>query len=262
MPEWLSKSLMVLSKRDKIFGIVVGVWLIGATAAVLALPPAEGLGYKARILFFHIPMAWIAVLAFLMGAWWSVKCLRTKKLEQYYYSASSNYTGLVFCLLATVSGAIYARLTWGAFWNWDVRQTTIFILLLIYVAYIVLGYAIEDEEKRARISAVYSLFSFVTVPFLVFIIPRLNWSLHPNLLNSEGAETGVPNFSMDANMGMVLTGTLVGITALYIWILRFAASWRRAGAVQDEAGYDEAGYDGAGYDQRDQKGQKEGDDQE
>ncbi|MCL1851949.1 MAG: cytochrome c biogenesis protein [Peptococcaceae bacterium] len=208
----------ILSKRDKLFGIVIGVWLLGTAAAVFALPPLEWFGYKGRILFFHIPMAWIAVLTFLMGAWWSFAYLRSKRLEQFHLSSLSNKVGLVFSLLATGSGAIYAKLTWGAFWNWDVRQTTIFILLLIYTAYIVLGYSIEDEEKRGLISSVYSLFAFVTVPFLIFIIPRipsLKSTLHPQ------------RFSMDAKMGLVLTAALLGITAFYIWILRYGAARQR-----------------------------------
>ncbi|MCL1917337.1 MAG: cytochrome c biogenesis protein [Peptococcaceae bacterium] len=216
-----------LSKGDNLFGIITGVWLVATAVAVFALPPVEPIeyfGYSARILFFHIPMAWIAVVAFLMGAWWAVQYLRKRDLAQFHHGSLSNKVGLVFTLLATVSGAVYGKLTWGTFWNWDVRQTTIFILLLIYAAYIVLGYSIEDEEKRARISAVYSLFAFVTVPFLFFVIPRLGiTTIHPT------------SFNMTFNMVLVLVAALLGITALFIWIVRCGAAYRRNRVVEPTA---------------------------
>lgn len=169
--------------------IVLALWILGVVYAVFYIvPPAEGLGYLVRIAFFHIPVAWVSVLAFLMSACWAFKYLRTKEIIYDKKSSAAAILGLVFCLLATISGAIFAKLTWGAYWNWDPRQTTIFILLLIYGAYISLRLSIENKEDRARISAVYGLLSVVTVPFLVFVIPRFYFSLHPDpVLNKAAA---------------------------------------------------------------------------
>ncbi|MCL1790981.1 MAG: cytochrome c biogenesis protein [Peptococcaceae bacterium] len=219
----------VLSRGDKLFGLIIGLWLAGATVAVFLLPPVVNLGYKARMLFFHIPMAWIAVVTFFMGAWWAFRYLRTRSLDRFYLSSLSNRIGLVFSFLATVSGIIYSKMTWYSeapwtFWTWDVRQTTIFILLLIYTAYVVLGFSIENEETRATISSVYSLFSFATVPFLVFIIPRLYFSVHPDLTDNEGGLGSGLGF----NMIIVLVIALVGITAFYVWMLRYGAAHRRS----------------------------------
>ena len=152
---------------------VLLIWLGGIIYAILfVVSPAEGLGDLVRNAFFHIPVAWVAVMAFMLSAYWAVRYLRTGDIVYDWWGAAAAGWGLVFCLLATISGAIFAKLTWGAYWNWDPRQTTIFVLLLLYGAYLALRSAIADEAQRARVSAVYSLLAAGSVPFLVFIIPR------------------------------------------------------------------------------------------
>ncbi len=193
----------------------IGIWTVGVVYAVFTIvPPAEGLGNLVRIAFFHIPVAWVSVLAFLLSAVWAAQYLRTRKPEHDWKSAAAVSLGFLFCILATVSGAIFAKLTWGAYWNWDPRQTTIFILLLIYGAYLALRSAIEEEEQRARIAAVYSLCSFITVPFLMFIIPRYYFSLHPAPVINSAAK-----IDMDRVMLMVLVAAMVACTAIFWQLL-------------------------------------------
>jgi len=123
--------------------------------------------------------------------------------------------GLIFPLRATVSGAVFSKLTWGAYWNWDPRQTTIFVLLLIYAAYVTLRMTMRDERARASSSAVYALFSFIAVPFLVFILPRMFFSLHPSpVLNETG------RIDMDAVMLGTLVLSLIDMTLIYIWLMK------------------------------------------
>ena len=106
-------------------------WAVGLLTAVViylvffVVPPAQGLGDYVRIAFFHIPMAWVSVLAFLMSAWWGAGYLRRQEMKADRLSAASAKLGLVFVVLATVSGAVFSKLTWGAYWNWDPRQTTV-----------------------------------------------------------------------------------------------------------------------------------------
>ena len=118
-------------------------------------------------------------------------------------------------ILATVSGAVFSKLTWGAYWNWDPRQTTIFVLLLIYGAYLTLRGAMPAGRKRAKAAAVYALFSFLTVPFLVFIIPRLYFSLHPSpVINGSG-------LAMDTVMLIVLMAALVDVTGIFYGLYKW-----------------------------------------
>ena len=202
-------------RGDTLLQLFIGILTIAVLGAVfLVVPPAEGLGDYVRLAFFHIPVAWVSVLAFLMSAWWAAAYLRKGSQRVDALSAGSAKIGLIFVLLATVSGAIFSKMTLGAYWNWDPRQTTIFVLLLIYGAYLTLRSAIPGAERRARVTAVYALFSFLTVPFLVFIIPRLYFSLHPSpVINGSGS------IDMDPVMLAVLLAALLDATLIYFWLL-------------------------------------------
>ncbi|TCL37367.1 heme exporter protein C [Anaerospora hongkongensis] len=202
---------------------LIACWMAGVIYAVFYIvPPAEGLGNLVRIAFFHIPVAWVSVLAFLLSAVWALQYLRTRQMEYDRKSKAAVSLGFGFCILATVSGAIFAKLTWGAYWNWDPRQTTIFILLLLYGAYLALRSAIEEEEQKARIAAVYSLCSFVTVPFLVFIVPRYYFSLHPAPIINSAAK-----IDMDRMMLAVLLAALGACTAIFWQALNYQVDDRR-----------------------------------
>src|SRR5205823_6457108 len=84
-------------------------------------------------------------------------------------------------------GAIFSKGMWGAYWNWDPRQTSIFFLLLVYAAYLTLRGAVDDPARRARLAAVYGLFAAAVTPLLVFVVPRIFFSLHPDpIVNTSG----------------------------------------------------------------------------
>lgn len=177
------------------------------------LPVIPGLEEKARIIFFHVPTAWLSVVAFLSSMVFGIRYLRKRQPEDDIKSASAAGLGLLFCVLATVTGAIWAKFSWGAFWNWDPRQTSIFVLLLIYGAYFALRSAVEVEEKRATLAAVYAIIAAVTMPFFMFIMPRILASLHPEpILNVQG------QVHMNTTMLMVFLASLAGFTVLYFWM--------------------------------------------
>lgn len=203
--------------------IAVGVWIAAVVAFGFAMPIGDipGLGPKARIIFFHVPMSWLAVLAFFMSMWYGILYLRNRDIENDIKSSTAAELGFVFSVLATVTGSIWAKFNWGSFWNWDPRETSIFVLLLIYGAYFSLRSALEVEEKRASLSAVYSIVAFMTVPFFVFIMPRIMFSLHPGgagsaapILNSNG------RMYLDMNMKFVFYASLVGFSVLYFWLFQ------------------------------------------
>ena len=196
-------------------GVIAVLTLASLGAVFFIVPPAEGLGNYVRIAFFHIPTAWVAVVAFLGAAYWGARYLKTRELHYDAKSARSAILGLIFTLMATVSGAVFSKLTWGAYWNWDPRQTTIFVLLLIYAAYVTLRMTMREERARASSSAVYALFSFIAVPFLVFVLPRMFFSLHPSpVLNETG------RIDMDAVMLGTLVLALIDMTLIYIWLMK------------------------------------------
>ena len=176
-------------------------------------PIVPALENKARILFFHFPMAWVTVVAFIVAMGYGIKYLMKKNPDDDIKSVSSASLGLMFCILATVTGSLWAKFNWGSFWNWDPRETSIFVLLLIYGAYFALRSALDADEKRATLSAVYSIIAGVTVPFFIFIMPRILDSLHPDpIINARG------KIDMNPTMLVVFLSSLAGFTALYFWM--------------------------------------------
>jgi heme exporter protein C len=193
------------------------VWMCGVIVAAFLLPaPQSQLGGVSRIFFFHVPVAWIAVLAFLISFIYSILYLKKKSLTCDTKASVASRLGLLFAILATISGSIFAKSTWGSFWNWDPRETSIFILLLIYGAYLALRSAIESEERKAVLSSVYAILAFLTVPFLVFVVPRVYQSLHPTdtVINVK------LNLQMPPAILITLLASLLGFTYLFIWMFK------------------------------------------
>ncbi len=153
-------------------------------------------------------------MAFALSMIYSVMYLKTKELKNDDRAAEAARLGLIFCFLATITGSIFAKVTWGSFWNWDPRETSIFILLLIYGAYFALRGAVEIEEKKAALSAVYAIFAFLTVPFLIFVLPRMVPSLHP----ADAIVDENMKFTMGTGVRAIFFTSLAVFTALFIWL--------------------------------------------
>lgn len=170
--------------------LLVGVWLAGVMIATfVVIPPYQGLGDAGRIVIVHVPTAWVAVIAFTISAVYSALYLRRRRPDDDAKATAAAEGGLIFTLLSTLTGMVFSQIAWGVFWNWDPRQVTILILLLIYAAFFALRSAIDDLERRRRLAAVYSLFAFVTMPFLMFVAPRMvDSTLHPNCAFIKGSD--------------------------------------------------------------------------
>jgi len=207
-----------------LFVLLAFVSVAGVAFPIVPVPHAwyefpliPGLKENAKIIFFHVPTAWLSVVAFLMSTIYSIKYLRKKNMDDDAKSYAAAQLGIIFCILATVTGAVWARFAWGSFWSWDPRQTSIFALLLIYGAWFALRSSIESEEKRATLSAVYAIIAFLTVPFFVFIMPRIMSGLHPG--SADDTNSGpVIDFKMNANMQLIFFLSLIGFSILYFWM--------------------------------------------
>jgi heme exporter protein C len=223
--------------------VTLAIWLTVIIVVALVFPvvPAPdkwyefpvipGLEERARILFFHVPMSWTAVVAFVVSMLYGIRYLNTKKMDDDLKSVSSAGLGFLYCILATVTGSVWAKFNWGSFWNWDPRETSIFVLLLIYGAYFALRSSLDDAVKRATLSSVYAIIAGVTVPFFIFIMPRIMASLHPEpLVNTEG------KVHMNSTMLAVFLSSLAGFTALYFWLLSLRVRAGRLFDVQPHQG--------------------------
>lgn len=180
---------------------------------LLFTPQIQVLEDRARSIFFHIPCAWVAVLAFLVSLVFSVLYLTKRNKISDFYAHRSAEIGLLFSVLATITGSIYAGSTWGSYWNWDPREVSIVFLILIYLAYLGIRTAVSDPAKRSVIAAGYNIVAFITTPFLVFIYPRIMPSLHPEQIG--GLELPKATY-----FGLI--GIVVGISLLFATLLKMA----------------------------------------
>jgi heme exporter protein C len=123
----------------------------------------------------------------------------------------------MFAIVATLTGSIFAKMTWGEFWNWsEIREVSIFILLLIYGGYFALRSAISDPDTRANLSAVMSIIFAVAALFLIFVLPRIYgiFSQHPS--DSIISESG--QITMGTKVRIIFFSSLIMFTALFFWI--------------------------------------------
>ena len=197
-----------------IWRIGIFMWIaVTMTVALLRAPLVPVLQETTLVLYFHIPAAWISVLALGWSMLHSLLYLWKRDLRHDDHAAAAAELGLLFCVGATVSGSMWAKAMWGSYWNWDPRETSIFFVLLLYGAFLALRGSIEGEEKRARLSAVYSLIAFVAVPPLMFVVPRIYSTLHPDpIINASG------KVDMDPMIRSCFLSMLVGFTFLYFWL--------------------------------------------
>jgi heme exporter protein C len=201
-------------------------YMAACTGAAFLWPePAEGfLGESSRIVFFHVPCAWTATLAFLVAAGYSIAFLARGNRWHDDLAASAVRLGLLFAVLALLTGALFAKIMWGSYWNWDPRESSFLLLVFLYAAYLFLRAAVEDPDRRARMSAAYALFAAVLMPFLTFVAPRITASLHPQtVINPQG------KILMDTPTRAVFFGSLLAYSGLFLWMLSLDARASRLG---------------------------------
>ncbi|MBN1501550.1 MAG: cytochrome c biogenesis protein CcsA [Spirochaetes bacterium] len=176
--------------------------------------PVGILGNSIRILFFHVPAAWTSVISFMISLFFSLRYIKTKNSVSAEKAVIVSAAGLFLLIAASVSGAIWAKSAWNSFWNWDVRQTSIAVLILIYVAFFSIRLSVKNNRSRDMISSVYLIFSSFAVPFFVFIAPRQYESLHPDLVSD-----GINSILSGGRVIQVLVFSILYFSWLYFEII-------------------------------------------
>jgi heme exporter protein C len=167
-----------------------------------------------RNTYFHVPM-WFGMIAlFGISAWYSLQYYRHGKMADDSKTLAFVKVGLLFGVLGMVTGMLWAKYTWNAYWSWDVKQNMSAIALLIYAALMVMRSSVEDDVQRARLTAGYNMFAFVLLIPLLFIIPRMTDSLHPG----SGGNPAMGGEDLDNTMRMVFYPAVIGFILLGIWI--------------------------------------------
>ncbi len=180
----------------------------------LWLPPAQGFMNPAlaRIVVFHVPCSLVAYLASGVATWYAISYLRGRRPEDDIKSRTSFGLALLFWVLTTGTGMIFAKAQWGAYWNWDIKQGAILMLTLIYTAYFALRGAVPDPRKQATLASAYAVFAVLSAPFLTLVLPNSTpETLHPK---------GVLQHGLSPEYNLVLWGGVLGLSLVYLWAWR------------------------------------------
>jgi heme exporter protein C len=181
---------------------------------LLPVPARFILNETIRNLYFHVPMWFAMILLFSISFAYSIKYLRTGDIRNDIKAVEFIKTGVVFSLLGMVTGMEWATYTWGEPWSNDPKQLATAMCMLTYFAYLILRGGIKDEEKKAKISAVYNVFAFALMIPLLFVLPRLVDSLHPG----NGGNPGFNAYDLDNRMRGVFYPAVAGWFLLGLWI--------------------------------------------
>jgi heme exporter protein C len=207
---------MIRKSWWKVLSVIFLVYTF--TAGFLIKVPIIGNLYQTiRNLFFHVPM-WFGMMVMLItSVIYAIKYLNKPSERSDIYSAAYAKTGIVFGILGLVTGSIWANYTWGEPWSNDPKQLGAAIALLVYAAYFVLRNSIPEMDKRAKVAAVYNIFSCAILIPTIWIIPRMVESLHPGGQGVQG-NPGLNGKDLDPMMRLVFWPAVFGWTLLGVWI--------------------------------------------
>lgn len=192
--------------------ILLAYTIIGGL--LLPVPRQFILNETVRNLYYHVPMWFTMILLFSYSFYYALRYLRTGNMAYDVKGVAMINAGLLFSVLGMVTGMEWAKYTWGEPWSNDPKQLASALCMLIYFAYIILRGGIKDEEKRAKISAVYNVFAFALMIPLLFVLPRMVDSLHPG----NGGNPGFNAYDLDNNMRKVFYPAVTGWYLLGVWI--------------------------------------------
>ncbi|MDA8582360.1 cytochrome c biogenesis protein [Schleiferiaceae bacterium] len=189
-----------------IFSLTYGLWT--------EVPELSIIEQSIRNLFYHVSM-WFAMVAMMAASFGNaIGFLSSENMARDRRSISLAETGMFFSVMGLLTGMLWAKFTWGAWWTNDPKLNGTAITMLIYLAYFVLRNSIDDPRKRARISGVYNIFAFVMMIVFIGILPRMTDSLHPG----NGGNPGFNSYDLDNRLRLVFYPAVLGWILVGTWI--------------------------------------------
>jgi len=168
-----------------------------------------------RNLYFHVPMWFTMIILYSVSVIFSIRYLSSGNENHDLIAVEFVNVGVIFGFFGLITGMIWANFTWGEPWPDDPKLNSSAISTLMYLAYLVLRNSLEEEQKRAKISAIYNIFAFPVMVVLLFVLPRLTDSLHPG----NGGNPGFGSYEdLDSNMRLVFYPASLGWILIGIWV--------------------------------------------
>jgi heme exporter protein C len=199
----------------KVLNAVSVLLFLTALGMVFLYAPLEAtMNYVQKIFYFHIANAWVGMLGFIAAAIAGVVYLIKRDQKWDIVELAAVEISLVFFIIAIITGSIWARPSWGTYWTWEPRLTTAAILEMIYISYLLLRQGIDDPDRRARFSAVYTLVGAISVP-ITFMSIRLFRTIHPVVIgtNSAASQGG---FDMTSKMLVTMFFVLFTFSIIFV----------------------------------------------
>jgi heme exporter protein C len=213
----LQKTSPTGTRATRVVGVVTILVMAWVVVSGLIFTPQDVVqGESVRIMYVHVPSAWIAYLAFIVTAVASAGWLFGKKHSMGFdrFAGASAEVGVMFMAITLITGSLWGRLTWGEFWQWDPRLTTTAFLFVTYLGYLAVRRLEGSKEQRARRSAVVAMLAVLEIPLVHFSV--VLWrSLHQGatVLNPSG------DVKMDGLMLFTLFSGVVGFTLVFVWLV-------------------------------------------
>jgi len=196
---------------------ILGLVMVAASIVVGLLGPVPALFLlheTIRNVYFHVPM-WFAMFAlYLISVIYSIRYLNNGRINDDLIAVEAVNTGIVFCIIGLLTGMQWANITWGMAWPNDAKTNGSAIATLMYLAYLVLRNALEEEQKRGKIAAIYNIFAFPVMIVLMYIMPKMTDSLHPG----SGGNGTFGDLDMDNQMRPVFYTAIIGWMLIGVWI--------------------------------------------
>jgi heme exporter protein C len=179
------------------------------------VPRLDILNETIRNVYYHVPV-WFAMLFMMtVSLIYSIRHLAKSDFNQDTKAYNAALIGFFFTLPGLITGSLWAKYTWGTWWTFqDPKLNGVAISILIYMAYFILRFSVDDELKRARISAVYNIFAFVMMNVFIMVLPRLTDSLHPG----NGGNPAFAKYDLDSNMRAVFYPAVIGWIFFSYWL--------------------------------------------
>jgi heme exporter protein C len=182
---------------------------------LMDVPNLPILNETIRNLYFHVTMWFAMIIIMTVSVVYSIKYLGNFNQKNDHYALEAANTGMLFGVLGITTGMVWANFTWGAWWVNDPKLNGAAVTILIYTAYFVLRGSVDEEEKKARLAAVYNIFAYTLLIVFLVILPRMTDSLHPG----SGGNPGFSTYDIDSNMRLVFYPAVIGWTLLGVWIM-------------------------------------------
>jgi heme exporter protein C len=208
----------------KIVAIALVIYTI--TAGFLGeVPHLPILNETIRNLYFHVTMWFGMMIILLVSLVYSIKYLSSQNQIHDIIASETANAGILLGCLGIATGMLWAKFTWGAYWVNDPKLNGAAVTLLIYFAYLILRGSLEEEQKRAKVSAVYNIFAYVLLIVFLMIWPRMNGvdSLHPG----NGGNPAFSNYDLDNKMRLVFYPAIIGWTLIGIWMMSLRVRIRK-----------------------------------